>query len=237
MNLDRATRRNALGRVAALVLGAATLTALTLPPAAATPLPYGPNTCAPGYVWRDAYHGDQVCVTPGERDTAAAENRLAADRRNPDGGPYGPDTCKSGFVWREARPSDHVCVEPSRRDVTRTQNYEGAHRLADPSQLPMGEFLIGTEEHQLGGRIYVKRGRGLSPNATIHFYAVGVNQTGLRSLGTVPTDAGGNLIGSATTPLVDVRCVPGRTGKATVIAVDGRTGLAAKAGETGAFSC
>ncbi|MFE9634316.1 hypothetical protein [Streptomyces sp. NPDC006463] len=28
---------------------------------------YGPNTCNPGYVWRDSYDGDALCVTPAER--------------------------------------------------------------------------------------------------------------------------------------------------------------------------
>ena len=27
-------------------------------------LPYGPDTCKQGYVWRDAIPGDHVCVVP-----------------------------------------------------------------------------------------------------------------------------------------------------------------------------
>jgi hypothetical protein len=34
----------------------------------------GPNTCQSGYVWRDAYAGDVVCVTPSSRDVAKDKN-------------------------------------------------------------------------------------------------------------------------------------------------------------------
>ncbi len=33
---------------------------------------YGPDTCLPGYVWREGYDGDTQCVTPEERDVAKA---------------------------------------------------------------------------------------------------------------------------------------------------------------------
>ena len=104
----------ALGIVAAAGLG-------TLLPAPATALPYGPYTCQQGFVWREAYNGDTVCVSPADRDTARAENAQAAARREPNGGAYGPDTCKPGFVWRETTPADHVCVPPDRRDRARAQ--------------------------------------------------------------------------------------------------------------------
>jgi hypothetical protein len=86
------------------------------PPAAgADPnLPYGPNTCANGYVWRAARPGDAVCVPPGDRDRTAKENATAAARVDPNG-PYGPQSCKSGFVWRQAFDGDAVCVTPDTR--------------------------------------------------------------------------------------------------------------------------
>jgi hypothetical protein len=67
--------------------------------------------CRTGYVWREAYSGDYVCVDPSQRDQAAADNAAAASRVDPNGA-YGPNTCVQGYVWREARPSDLVCVEP-----------------------------------------------------------------------------------------------------------------------------
>lgn len=81
-----------------------------------------PDTCVAGYVWRESYPDDRVCVTPATREQAAADNRLAATRRAPQGGAYGPDTCKPGFVWREARPDDHVCVSPEVREQTARDN-------------------------------------------------------------------------------------------------------------------
>jgi len=67
--------------------------------ASADPLPYGPDTCIHGYVWRNARDGDVVCVTPAVRATAAQDNGLASQRVDPNGA-YGPNSCKQGFVWR-----------------------------------------------------------------------------------------------------------------------------------------
>ena len=77
----------------------------------------GADTCIEGYVWREAFPHDHVCVTPAIRAQAASDNGQAASRREPGGGAYGPDTCRQGYVWREASPDDHVCVIPE----TRTQ--------------------------------------------------------------------------------------------------------------------
>jgi hypothetical protein len=92
------------------------------------PLPYGPDTCAAGYVWRDAFAGDHICVTPASRDQAAGDNAAARSRVNPNGA-YGPDTCVNGYVWRVARPSDLVCVTPAIRTQTANENANpNAHR-------------------------------------------------------------------------------------------------------------
>ncbi|WP_115787047.1 PASTA domain-containing protein [Arthrobacter silvisoli] len=40
--------------------------------------PYGINTCLQGFVWRDAYDGDQVCVTGETRTRTKQENDEAA---------------------------------------------------------------------------------------------------------------------------------------------------------------
>jgi hypothetical protein len=91
-------------------------------------LPYGPDTCRQGFVWREANPNDHVCVTPQTRSRTADENRLAQSRRNPGGGPYGPNTCRQGFVWREAFPGDHVCVAPSVRTQAAEDNRLAASR-------------------------------------------------------------------------------------------------------------
>lgn len=91
-------------------------------PVLADELPYGPDTCIQGYVWREARSGDSVCVTPGTRDATAQQNANAAQNREPNGGAYGPDTCKPGFVWREAFGGDKVCVNPAVRDQAAGDN-------------------------------------------------------------------------------------------------------------------
>src|SRR4051812_9978134 len=101
---------------------ATTATLLALPatvltvPASGDPLPYGPDTCIQGFVWRDGRAGDHVCVTPDVRSQTAAQNAAAAANREPNGGTYGPNTCKQGFVWRDAWGGDQVCVVPAVRD-------------------------------------------------------------------------------------------------------------------------
>ena len=89
---------------------------------------YGPDTCVEGYVWREAFSGDHVCVTPQIRTQAAEDNNHAAERRNPLGGDYGPDTCLQGYVWREASPKDHVCVTPETRTQAANDNSQAAAR-------------------------------------------------------------------------------------------------------------
>lgn len=98
-------------------------------PPAPPPLPYGPDTCLDGYVWRDAIPGDHVCVTPDRRTLAAQENGVAGARVDP-GGAYGPNSCLSGYVWREAYVGDVVCVVPDRRSQVAQENADGpSHRV------------------------------------------------------------------------------------------------------------
>jgi hypothetical protein len=85
-------------------------------------LPYGPDTCKQGYVWRGANSSDHVCVTPQTRTETAQENAQAAALKDPNGGAYGPDTCRQGFVWRDAFPGDKVCVIPASRDRAAADN-------------------------------------------------------------------------------------------------------------------
>lgn len=100
-------------------------------------LPYGIDTCEQGYVWREAYPGDHVCVIPQTRTQAARDNALADSRRAPNGGPFGPNTCQQGYVWREARIGDLVCVPPQTRSQTAEDNTAAAsHRVLQPSSIP-----------------------------------------------------------------------------------------------------
>lgn len=85
-------------------------------------LPYGPDTCKQGFVWREAIQNDHTCVRPESRVRAVNDNGNAASRREPNGGASGPDTCKYGFVWREVVPADHVCTTPEVRAQIKNEN-------------------------------------------------------------------------------------------------------------------
>ncbi|HYZ68289.1 MAG TPA: hypothetical protein VE666_10900 [Mycobacterium sp.] len=97
-------------------------------PALADPLPYGPDTCMQGFVWRNARSGDTVCVTPDIRDATAQQYAAAGQNVEPNGGAYGPNTCKQGFVWREAYGGDVVCVAPAVRQQAANDNAAAASR-------------------------------------------------------------------------------------------------------------
>ena len=98
--------------------------------AVADPLPYGPDTCNQGFVWREAGPGDVVCVTPAIRTSTAQQNQAAGQNVEPNGGAYGPNTCKQGFVWREAFSGDSVCVTPAVRTQAANDNAAAASRKA-----------------------------------------------------------------------------------------------------------
>ena len=42
---------------------------------------YGPNTCLAGFVWREAFAGDVLCVTPDIRTLVRDENTNARRTR------------------------------------------------------------------------------------------------------------------------------------------------------------
>jgi beta-lactam-binding protein with PASTA domain len=95
-----------------------------------TPPPAASNRCISGFVWREAFPGDLVCVTPQIRAQAAMDNAQAASRYQPGGGPYGRQTCRQGFVWREANARDRVCVSPATRAQAARDNSMAASRRA-----------------------------------------------------------------------------------------------------------
>lgn len=112
---------------------------------ASYPLHSGPDTCAPGFVWREAFADDHVCVSPQRRDAVTADNAKDSGRgeicavnevQANEGLPWcsfgGPRYCRQGFVWREARPEDAVCVTPAERDVVRQENATANQRYARP---------------------------------------------------------------------------------------------------------
>jgi hypothetical protein len=119
-----------------LTLTAAMAVAAMPAPAVADPLPYGPDTCMQGFVWRDARGGDTVCVTPDIRDATATQNAAAGQNVEPNGGAYGPNTCKQGFVWREAYGGDVVCVTPAARQQAANDNAAAVSRKQTNAPAP-----------------------------------------------------------------------------------------------------
>jgi hypothetical protein len=86
--------------------------------------------CLQGYVWRKAYAGDYVCVTPANRAQAGADNAAALSRVAPGGGAYGQYTCQQGYVWRQVVPDDYVCVTPAVRAQAAYDNSQANNRVA-----------------------------------------------------------------------------------------------------------
>jgi|688.fasta_scaffold498536_1 hypothetical protein len=105
-----------------------------------------PGTCIQGYVWREAFPDDRVCVTPEIRSQAAYDNSQAPSRIDPVNHTYGPNTCVQGYVWREANPSDLVCVTPETRSQTAYDNSQASSRVITdreivPSLIRDREFI------------------------------------------------------------------------------------------------
>ena len=74
--MTRATLRNGM-----IGLGLSCLVALTFtsPVWAADPNRLDNGYCKSGYVWRDSYDGDGLCVTPAERTRAKAKAKATAE--------------------------------------------------------------------------------------------------------------------------------------------------------------
>jgi hypothetical protein len=87
------------------------------------------NMCQSGFVWREAFEGDYVCVTPDERARAQDDNNQAGSRI----AMVAPNTCLSGFVWREAFDGDVVCVTPETRSQALADNQAAPSRWRPPS--------------------------------------------------------------------------------------------------------
>ena len=77
-------------------------------------------SCSQGFVWREAFPGDYVCVTSESRSLVTSENR----------DPAHAEPCQPGTVWRESRPSHHICVSLERRAEVADENRLASGRVA-----------------------------------------------------------------------------------------------------------
>jgi hypothetical protein len=96
----------------------------------------GPGQCPAGFVPREAYSGDRLCVNSGARGQTLLDNVAAPSRTKPDG------TCIQGYVWRQAIPSDHVCVTPATRTQAQSDNRTGV-QLQGPVQQQVAPLQPG----------------------------------------------------------------------------------------------
>ena len=163
------TRLRALAILAGLGVALSSAAAIA-PPQADAALAYGPYTCKPGYVWRDAWWGDQVCVTPADRSAVVNENTVYPSRTSSFGSPR---WCVSGFVWREATWNDYVCAPPASRDRER---YNNSQPVLSPRGLvadAAGRRLHRREVNRYQTGFYVSvAGSGFSPYARVSVYSV-----------------------------------------------------------------
>ncbi|MHA6779885.1 hypothetical protein ACVGOW_02640 [Pseudonocardia saturnea] len=191
--------------------------------------PFGPNTCASGFVWREAFAGDLVCVTPQARTTARNENAAGPANTAP-----GSQFCRSGFVWREARPSDLVCVVPAARSRVYTENYNAAVNLANPAAI--GRTLpvsVGTRSDSLQ-RYITASGSSVSASGRVDFWGIGLVPGRLAWLGSATSNGNGAF---GPVDIRSVRCPVDGPDSMSVVAVDQRTGRVTAAGSTWAYSC
>jgi hypothetical protein len=86
---------------------------------------YGPNTCASGYVFREADDLDYICVTQAVRAQTLRENASAAANKSGSG-------CRTGFVPRRAWLQDETCVSPQSAAQAAADNATVLDRLAQP---------------------------------------------------------------------------------------------------------
>lgn len=106
---------------------------VTPKPASAKPvpivlIPIGPitDTCASGFVWREARPSDHVCVPPAARDRVKGENHFGRLARDPEA----LSLCKAGYVWRGAYDGDRTCVSPAASNLAAEENRLGPQRKA-----------------------------------------------------------------------------------------------------------
>ena len=115
---------------------------------------FGPEQCKPGFVWREAFPGDHVCVTGATRSQVVSDNSQAAARKQ-----AGIDWCVSGFVWREAAPSDHVCVSGTVRAAT-WSDHTAADGRRDPQCTGLSTVVGNIQYSETAGALVSRPAAG-----------------------------------------------------------------------------
>ena len=131
--------------------------------------PSGEDQCVPGFVWREAFPGDHVCVSGTTREQMQVDNSNV-DKNHVSGS----SQCRFGLVWREAEADDQVCVTNATRELAAVDNAAASARrdpaCAEPkSASSLGVFtanLAGTSP--IGGLSYETRERRLAISLARH---------------------------------------------------------------------
>jgi hypothetical protein len=133
-------------------------TVVTSIPAPNATIGYPNVPCLHPYVWREAFHGDYVCVTTATRSQAAADDAAAVSRVQSGGGPYGKYTCKQGYVWRQIVSNDYVCVSYAVRAQAQQDNAQTGTRVlmlqlsvTDWQDLLFRKFEVSGDLFNFGG--------------------------------------------------------------------------------------
>jgi len=152
--------------------------------------PYGSNQCLPGYVWREAFPKDYVCVSGETRSQAAFDNSQANARRDPNCSngdcPYGTNQCLPGYVWREAFPGDYVCVSGETRSQAALDNSQADARrdpkCSEPAPASCANFSGYTDDQRFGNPFtldgYRFTGLGAEPFVNVSGGIVGLQFPG-----------------------------------------------------------
>jgi len=134
-------------RTALLALVA--VSALSAPALAPTPAAaqYGPDTCRPGFVWREAFPGDHVCVRLWVRSETRMDN---ANRARPHLRQW---AVRQRICLARIVPGDHVCVPPETRERAAHDNYRAdlSPRLLDAASDQVGKACPRLSAHGTAG--------------------------------------------------------------------------------------
>lgn len=117
---------------------------------------YDSYVCSPGYVWRDAFDGDLVCVTPQRYAQVQDENLHTSEHIDPNALANAFTNwhdCLPGYTWRLAGPHDkvdlnhqvdRVCVTIKAYDqATEENNHADDHRGYRYNYPRWGNLLFG----------------------------------------------------------------------------------------------
>jgi hypothetical protein len=96
-------------------------------------LPYGPDTCKLGFVWRDGTQNDRICVTPERRQKVADDFNTARTRTQPRSGNPMLDVGGECLpVLKSSGETVIVCVDQKEADLLKQENANPTANRVNP---------------------------------------------------------------------------------------------------------